>query len=127
MVPEAMLLSDLEGPPGDLDRWVLKPLFAYAGAGVKVDLTAADLAAVPKDQRSRTMLMRKVAYEPLIETVDGLRSMAEVRLLLVWPDGDAAPTPVTTLVRLSQGKMMGVDFNRDRTWVGSSIGLWPIE
>ena len=73
------------------------------------------------------MLMRKVAYEPLIETVDGLRSMAEVRLLLVWPDRDAAPTPVTTLVRLSQGKMMGVDFNRDRTWVGSSIGLWPTE
>ena len=127
MVPEAMLLSDLEGPPGDLDQWVLKPLFAYAGAGVKVDLTAADLAAVPEDQRSRTMLMRKVAYEPLIETVDGLRSMAEVRLLMVWPDADAAPTAVTTLVRLSQGKMMGVDFNRDRTWVGSSIGLWPIE
>jgi hypothetical protein len=124
-VPEAILLSDLDAPPADLDAWVLKPLFAFAGAGVKVDLTASDLAAVPDDQRSRTMLMRKVAYEPVIETVDGLRSMAEVRLLMVWPDGDAAPTAVTTLVRLSQGKMMGVDFNRDRTWVGSSIGLWP--
>lgn len=126
-VPEAWLLSDLDGPPDDIDGWVLKPLFGFAGSGVMVDVTAADLAAVPPDQRSRMMLMRKVAYEPLIDTVDGRRSKAEVRLLLVWPDGDAAPTPVTTLVRLSQGKMMGVDFNRDRTWVGSSIGLWPID
>jgi hypothetical protein len=126
-VPEARLLSGLDGPPADLDRWVLKPLFAFAGSGVKVDPSAADLAAVPEDQRSRTILMRKVAYEPVIETVDGRRSKAEVRLMLVWPDGDAAPTPVTTLVRLSQGKMMGVDFNRNRTWVGSSTSLWPIE
>jgi len=24
---------------------------------------------------------------------------------------------------MSQGKMMGVDFNKDKTWVGSSIAL----
>jgi len=125
-VPEARLLSELDGPPSDLDQWVLKPLFAFAGSGVNVDLAAGDLAAVPEDQRSRTVLMRKVAYEPLIEAVDGLRSKAEVRLMLVWPDRDAVPTPVTTLVRMAQGKMMGVDFNRDRTWVGSSTSLWPI-
>jgi hypothetical protein len=71
------------------------------------------------------MLMRKVEYEPVIETVDGLRSKAEVRLMLAWPLDDPSPTPVTTLVRLSQGAMMGVDFNRDRTWVGSTIALWP--
>jgi hypothetical protein len=33
--------------------------------------------------------------------------------------------PVTTLVRLSQGKMMGVNYNKDRTWVGSTTSLWP--
>jgi hypothetical protein len=127
VVPEAHLLSSLSVPPDDLDRWVLKPLFAFAGSGVKVDVTASDLAAVPDELRSQTMLMRKVEYEPVIETVDGLRSKAEVRLMLVWPTGDPAPTPVTTLVRLSQGKMMGVDFNRDRTWVGSSCALWPLD
>jgi len=124
-VPEAHLLSSLDDPPADLDRWVLKPLFAFAGAGVNVDVSVADLEAVPMARRSQTMLMRKVDYEPVVQTVDGLRSKAEVRLMLVWPAKDAAPTPVTTLVRLSQGKMMGVDFNHDRTWVGSSTSLWP--
>lgn len=124
-VPEAHLLADVAGVPDDLDRWVLKPLFAFAGAGVKVHVTPADIAAVPEAHRDQTMLMRKVDYEPLLETVDGLRSKVEVRLMLVWPDGDPEPTPATTLVRLSQGAMMGVDFNRDRTWVGSSTSLWP--
>jgi hypothetical protein len=124
-VPEARLLSELDGPPLDLDRWVLKPLFAFAGSGVKVDVSEADIDAVPPERRGQTMLMRKVDYEPVIETVDGNRSKAEVRLMLVWLPGDEAPTPVTTLVRLSQGTMMGVDFNRDRTWVGSSTSLWP--
>jgi hypothetical protein len=92
---------------------------------VKVAVTPADLAAVPEAHRDQTMLMRKVDYEPLLQTVDGLKSKVEVRLMLVWPDGDAEPTPATTLVRLSQGAMMGVDFNKDRTWVGSSTSLWP--
>ena len=30
---------------------------------------------------------------------------------------------VNNLVRMSQGKMMGVDFNKEKTWVGSSIAL----
>jgi hypothetical protein len=124
-VPEAVLLSSLAGPPADLDHWVLKPLFAFAGSGVKVSVTPEDVGAIPAERRSHTMLMRKVEYEPVIETVDGLRSKAEVRLMLAWPLDDPSPTPVTTLVRLSQGAMMGVDFNRDRTWVGSTIALWP--
>lgn len=124
-VPDARLLSELDRPPVDLDRWVLKPLFAFAGSGVRVEVTTTDLESVPEERRSQMMLMRKVDYEPLVETVDGLRSKAEVRLMLVWPPDAAEPTPVTTLVRLSQGKMMGVDFNRDRTWVGSSTSLWP--
>ena len=126
-VPEAHLLSELDSPPEDLDRWVLKPLFAFAGAGVNVDISAPDLAAIPEARRGQMLLMRKVDYEPLLDTVDGRRSKVEIRLMLVWPRGDEAPTPVTTLVRLSQGAMMGVDFNRDRTWVGSSTSLWPLD
>ena len=36
-----------------------------------------------------------------------------------------APYPATTLARLSQGKMMDVNYNKDKTWVGSSGNLWP--
>jgi hypothetical protein len=45
--------------------------------------------------------------------------------MFVWRDG--RPLPVTTLARLSRGKMMGVKFNRDKTWVGSTSCLWPRE
>jgi hypothetical protein len=121
--PEARLLSDFDGPPPDLDEWVLKPLFSFAGSGVKVDVTPADFDAVPEAERPHTVLMRKVEYAPVVETVDGNRSKVEVRIMFVWRDGK--PFPVTTLARLSQGKMMGVAFNKDRTWVGSSGCLWP--
>jgi hypothetical protein len=122
-VPEAFFLSDRSEPPPDLENWVLKPLFSFAGSGVKVEVTAADLAAVPEEQRAHTLLMRKVDYAPVIETTDGARSKVEVRILFVWKNNK--PFPVTTLARLSQGKMMGVSYNKDKTWVGSSGCLWP--
>jgi len=122
-VPEAHLLSDLPSVPKDLENWVLKPLFSFAGAGVKVDVTAADIDAVSPEHRAQTLLMRKVEYAPVIETADGESSKAEIRIMFVWRE--EKPFPVTTLARLSQGKMMGVAFNKDRTWVGSSGCLWP--
>jgi hypothetical protein len=124
-VPEALVLSDLASPPPDLERWVLKPLFSFAGSGVKVEVRPEDLAAVPAEHRAHTLLMRKVEYAPVIETTDGGRSKVEVRVMTIFRDGK--PVPVTTLARLSQGKMMGVAFNKDRTWVGSSGCLWPQE
>ena len=122
-VPESRLLSDFAAPPRDLENWVLKPLFSFAGSGVKVDVTPADLAAVAEDQRTHTLLMRKIEYAPAIETPDGNFSKVEVRVMFVWREGE--PLPVTTLARLSQGKMMGVNYNKDKTWVGSSGCLWP--
>ena len=124
-VPESRFLSDFEKPPADLENWVLKPLFSFAGAGVKVDVTRADFDAIPPEERPHTLLMHKVDYAPVIETTDGNASRVEVRVMFIWKDG--RPFPVTTLARLSQGKMMGVAFNKDRTWVGSSGCLWPRE
>jgi hypothetical protein len=123
LVPEARLLSDFDRPPADLSRWVLKPLFSFSGTGVKVDVTPQDLAAVPEKERASTLLMRKVDYAPVVKAPDGGHSRVEVRVMFVWRDGK--PVPVTMLARLSQGKMMGVKFNRDKTWVGSTSCLWP--
>lgn len=125
LVPEARLLSDFASPPPDLERWVLKPLFSFSGTGVNVSPTAADLAAVPAAERASTLLMRKVDYAPVIEAADGGRSRVEVRTMFVWREG--RPRPVMTLARLSRGPMMGVKFNRDKTWVGSTSCLWPRE
>src|SRR5262249_4896686 len=122
-VPEAVFLSNLARIPTDLENWVLKPLFSFAGSGVKVDVARADIDAVPADQRAHTLLMRKVEYAPAIETADGNHSKVEIRVMFVWKD--EKPFPVTTLARLSQGKMMGVNYNKDRTRVGSSGWMWP--
>jgi len=121
--PEARFLSDVAEIPDDLASWVLKPLFSFAGAGVKVDVRPEDIEAIPRERRGDWILMRKVEYAPVIETTDGGASKVEVRIMFVWKDGK--PLPVTTLARLSQGKMMGVAFNKDRTWVGSAGCLWP--
>ncbi len=121
--PEAHFLSDLAEIPPDLENWVLKPLYSFAGTGVKVDVTPEDIAAVALEHRRHMLLMRKVEYAPVIETTEGGASKVEVRVMFVWKEG--RPLPVTTLARLSQGKMMGVAFNKDRTWVGASGCLWP--
>ncbi|HEY5908401.1 MAG TPA: hypothetical protein VIZ31_10170 [Vicinamibacteria bacterium] len=121
LVPEARLLS--EGVPSDLENWVLKPLFSFSGTGVQVEVTPELVASVPMSERAQTLLMRKVEYAPVIETTDGERSRVEVRILFVWRAG--RPLALITLARLSQGKMMGVKYNKDKTWVGSSACLWP--
>jgi hypothetical protein len=122
-VPRAWFLDQLSEYPEDLDKFVLKPLFSFAGSGVKVSVTREDLDAVPASERSDYLLQEKVNYAPVIETPDE-PSKVEIRLMFVWPAGAAEPVAVTTLTRLSKGAMMGVDFNKNKTWVGSSCGFW---
>ena len=104
-----------------LEDYVLKPLYSFAGLGVDMEPTAEKLKALPKPRE--WILQKKVHYAEFVPTVDGHRSKAEIRMMFIWPEGDERPTLVNNLVRMSQGKMMGVDFNKDKTWVGSNIAL----
>lgn len=122
-VPRAWFLDQLNEYPGDLENFVLKPLFSFAGSGVKVSIGREDLEAVPAGERGDYLLQEKVAYAPVIETLDE-PSKVEVRVMFVWPDGVDEPMAVTTLTRLSKGAMMGVDFNKNKTWVGSSCSFF---
>ncbi|MFI5144373.1 MAG: hypothetical protein ACHQJ4_02140 [Ignavibacteria bacterium] len=119
-VPETNFLNELDTVPDDLQNYVLKPLYSFAGSGVKYDVTKKDIESI-KDKHNY-ILQRKIEYAPLIETPD-LPAKAEVRLLYIWDD---KPILVNNIVRLSKGKMMGVDFNKDKTWVGSSIGYYQV-
>ncbi len=128
-VPAAIFLDDWyegrgrERLPVNRADWVFKPLYSFAGKGIQFAPTDADLAAVPAKQRHDYLLQERVRFEPVIATPEGL-TQAEVRILYVWPEGGAM-TPMTSLVRMGRGLMMGVDHNRDRTWVGGSAGLFP--
>jgi hypothetical protein len=106
-----------------LENYVLKPLYSFAGLGVDMGPTAEKIAALADPHA--WILQKKVAYAAFVDTVDGPKSKAELRMMFLWPDDRADPILVNNLVRMSQGKMMGVDFNKEKTWVGSSIALHP--
>jgi hypothetical protein len=118
-VPETNFLSDLDKYPDDLENYVLKPLFSFAGVGVVFDVTRDILDGIT--DRENFILQKKIKYEPVIETPDD-PAKAELRLLFIHDKGK--PYLVNNLVRLSKGKMMGVDFNKEKTWVGSSLAYF---
>jgi hypothetical protein len=110
-----------EFPEGEsLDDYVLKPLYSFAGLGVDMEPTPEKLRALEKPHE--WILQKKVTYAEFVPTIDGGKSKAEIRMMFIWPDG-REPVLVNNLVRMSQGKMMGVDFNKEKTWVGSNIAL----
>jgi hypothetical protein len=120
-VPHTAFLHQIDTLPKDLENYVLKPLFSFAGAGVIFDVTEQAIAQIPAAERQHYVLMRKVQYTPLIETPD-VPAKAEVRMLLARHRGEIKL--LTNLIRLSKGKMMGVDFNKGLTWVGGTVGFF---
>jgi hypothetical protein len=105
----------------DIESCVLKPLYSFAGLGVDMAPTREKLATLKNPHQ--WILQKKVEYAAFVPTVDARKSKAELRMMFVWPEKERNPRLVNNLVRMSQGKMMGVDFNKDKTWVGSSIAL----
>jgi len=128
-VPAAVFLDEwFEGEghdrlPADRSQWVFKPLYSFAGKGIQFEPSDEDLAAIPTGERCNYLLQERVHFEPVIHTPEG-PTQAEIRILYAWPDGKSM-IPMTSLVRMGRGLMMGVDYNRDRTWVGGSAGLRP--
>jgi len=119
--PPSYYLGELETYPKDLENYVLKPLFSFAGAGVRLHITAADLDALTDKQNY--LLQRKVVYAPAIQAPDDLVK-CEIRLLYVWHPEDAQPRLLTGLGRMSRGEMIGVAFNKDKDWVGGTSPLF---
>ena len=117
-VPETHFLHEMTQYPSDLENYVLKPLFSFAGAGVIIDVTQADIDKI--EDKSNFILQRKVTYEPILKSPNE-PVKAEIRMLMLWPKGEAKAFVVTNLVRLSKGKMIGVRYNQDKDWVGGSL------
>ena len=122
-VPRATFVSELERIPDDLSNYVLKPLFSFAGGGVNIEPTRADVDAIPEAERHAWCLQEKIEYEPALTAVDGGGVKIEIRMMFLRPDDEPRPILAQNLIRLSRGKMLGVDFNKQFTWVGSSVGL----
>lgn len=119
-VPETFFLNEVTQPLA-LEQFVLKPLFSFAGMGVVIDVTQADIDAI--EDPENWILQRKVNYAAIIPTMDE-PAKAEIRLFYFWKEGEKRPIAVQNLARLSKGKMIGTRYNKDKTWVGGTIAYF---
>jgi len=119
-IPKTQFLHMVKEIPADLENYVLKPLFSFAGQGVIIDVSKDDIQNI-KDPEN-WILQQKVNYEPVVQAPDG-GVKVEIRLLYLWPNGDEKPTLAINLARLSRGKMIGVRYNQDFDWVGGTIAF----
>jgi hypothetical protein len=121
-IPKTQFLHEMNPIPADLENYVLKPLFSFAGQGVIIDVKKSDIENI-KDPEN-WILQQKVNYEPVVQAPDG-GVKAEIRLLYLWPNGYEKPVLAINLARLSRGKMIGVRYNKDFDWVGGNIAFMP--
>ena len=119
-VPETYFLNEIKEPV-NLDDYVLKPLFSFAGMGVVIDVKQEDIDKI-KDPEN-WILQKKVNYAPIIETMDE-PAKAEIRLFYFWKDEWKRPVGVHNLARLSKGKMIGTRYNKDKEWVGGTVAFF---
>lgn len=120
-VPHTRFLSDVTALPTDLENYVVKPLFSFAGQGVIIDVTMEEVEKI-KDP-ANWILQRKVNYAPVIET-PGEKAKAEIRIFYFWDQYASRPVATNNLARISKGKMVGVRYNKDKDWVGGSFALF---
>ncbi len=122
-IPTTYFVNELKQVPPDLENYVLKPLFSFAGMGVIIDVTPSDITDL-KDPEN-WILQKKVQYAAVIETMDE-PAKAEVRLFYFWKKEWDRPKAVLNLSRLSKGKMIGTRYNMDKTWVGGTVSFFEI-
>lgn len=120
-VPETYFLHEVAQLPRDLENYVVKPLFSFAGQGVIIDVTPEAIEQIEDPQN--WILQRKVEYAAIIQTPDE-PAKAEIRIFYFWEPGAPRPVAVNNLARLSKGKMVGVRYNKDKEWVGGSFCLF---
>ncbi len=120
-VPKTWFLKDLSTIPSDLENYVLKPMFSFSGTGVifNVSRDAIEKTSNPTNY----ILQEKIKYEPVIKTLND-PAKCEIRMLMLWPKDAERPIIVNNLTRLSKGEMIGVKYNRDKDWVGGSVGFF---
>ncbi|MCF8406937.1 MAG: hypothetical protein K9G06_03600 [Chitinophagaceae bacterium] len=120
-IPKTQFVDQLKAIPTALDKYILKPLFSFAGQGVIIDISKDDISNI-KDP-SAWILQEKVEYANCIETPTG-PAKAELRLYYFWEEASQKYIATMNLARLSKGKMIGVNYNKTATWVGGSLAYF---
>lgn len=117
-VPSSYYLNDYPSDI-DLEEYVLKPLFSFAGKGVNLHPDQKAIDAI--DNKANYILQKKVTYVPVIPTKTKKNSKAEVRMMFIWSKEESRFKPVINITRLSKGELINVSYATGETWIGSSI------
>ncbi len=117
-VPKTFFLNELESIPKDLENYVLKPLFSFAGQGVIIDVEPHHIKDI--NYPENWILQEKVEYSSGLVTPSG-NAKVEVRLFYFLDKLKGKYIATCNLARISNGKMIGVSYNNTATWVGGSI------
>jgi hypothetical protein len=124
-VPKSYFLHEFPESE-NLENFVLKPLFSFAGSGVNLNPTKEITDAI--EDKENYILQRKVVYEPIFEDINGEFSKAEIRLLYIWKENEERPILLENLGRMTKAAMVNVDFNKkDAIWIGSSNAFFVEE
>ena len=121
MIPQTQFVHALKSIPKNLEAYILKPLFSFAGQGVIIDIQAGDIESLAHPEQ--WILQEKVKYAECIETPSG-PAKAEIRLFYFWDDVRQKYIATMNLARLSKGLMIGVDYNKNKQWVGGSLAYF---
>ena len=120
-IPKSYYLNEI---PKDLDfaKYVMKPLFSFAGHGIDLNPTQENIDKISDKQNY--LLQSKVNYASLIKTNTDKNSKVELRILFVWYADENKLKPVINLTRLGKGGLINVSHLTDDTWIGSSISFF---
>ncbi len=121
LIPKTQFVHALKSIPKNLEDYILKPLFSFAGQGVIIDIQAGDIESLTPPEQ--WILQEKVKYAECIKTPSG-PAKAEIRLFYFWDISKQAYIATLNLARLSKGKMIGVDYNKNKQWVGGSLAYF---
>ena len=121
LVPTTLFVHQLAAIPENVQDYILKPLFSFAGQGVIIDIQPGDFEKLSHPEQ--WILQEKVHYAECIETPTG-PAKAEIRLFYFWDQTKQKYIATMNLARLSKGKMIGVDYNKTAAWVGGSLAYF---
>lgn len=121
-VPKSFYLNDFSDYE-NLNQYVLKPLFSFAGSGVNLNPKRSDLNKIIK--KENYILQKKVQYAALFEDANQEFSKAEIRLMFIWENEKKDPEMVINMVRMTKSEWANMgSINDEQIWVGCAYAFF---